>query len=95
MTERIILLSGAISSGKSTLGRSLETSESAVVFRTREVIQRSVSPGFSQDRKALQAEGDRLDSETDQRWVFEAFKQWRSGVDRTKTLGNHSGFWSS
>ncbi len=85
MAERIILLSGAVSSGKSTLSKSLETSEGALVFRTREVLQRGVAPDQAGDRKALQAEGDRLDRETRHRWVLEEFKKWRSTVDRSRT----------
>src|ERR1700691_2213918 len=84
VTDRIILLSGAVSSGKSTLSKSLATSESALVFRTREVLQRAVPTASAQDRKALQVEGDRLDRETPHRWVLDEFKRWRLGVDQSK-----------
>lgn len=84
MTERIILLSGAVSSGKSTLSKSLAASEGALIFRTREVLQRKVPPELRPDRKALQTEGDRLDQETHHLWVLEEFKRWRARIDQSK-----------
>ncbi len=86
MTERVILLSGAISSGKSTLGKSLEASEGAQVFRTREVLQRRSAPGSEHDRKALQAIGDGLDRETHHRWVLEEFKVWRAKLEHPNVV---------
>jgi adenylosuccinate synthase len=84
MTGRIILLSGAVSSGKSTLSKSLAASEGALVFRTPEVLQKNVASEMALDRKALQAEGERLDLETQHRWVLEEFQRWRSGVDKSR-----------
>jgi adenylosuccinate synthase len=86
MAERIILLSGAISSGKSTLGKSIVGADQSAIFRTRDVLQLNVGPAAASDRRALQSEGDRLDRETKQLWVLEEFKTWRSRAPRPSTL---------
>ena len=84
MTVRIILLSGAVSSGKSTLSRSLMESEGALVFRTREVLQRRVPPELAGDRKELQSTGDQFDRDSNHLWVLAEFKNWRETVDGSK-----------
>lgn len=85
MAERIILLSGAISSGKSRLGQALASRDGAAIFRTRDVLQRRVGPDAALDRRALQAEGDRLDRETNHMWVLEGFKRWYEETERPPT----------
>ena len=86
MTERIILLSGGISSGKSTLGKSIAGPNQSAIFRTRDVLQLNVGPAAAGDRKALQAEGDRLDRETKELWVLAEFKTWKLLASRPSTL---------
>jgi adenylosuccinate synthase len=76
MVDRIVLLSGAISSGKSTLARGLEEQYGMRVFRTKEVLTRSLSQHLEKGRLALQDEGDRLDNETRGRWVVSEFYDW-------------------
>ena len=68
MSKRIVLLSGRICSGKSTLGRMLAGRYGAAMFRSREEIQR-LRPGVVPDRSGLQVAGDDLDDETTGGWV--------------------------
>jgi adenylosuccinate synthase len=82
MVDRVVLLSGPISSGKSTLARGLEEQYGMYVFRTKEVLARNVVQALEKDRLALQAEGDRLDKETDGRWVVTEFVDWLNSKER-------------
>jgi len=68
MLERVILLSGPISSGKSTLANGLDEQHGMLVFKTKEVLARNVDHALEHDRLALQAEGDRLDKKTRGKW---------------------------
>src|SRR5713226_7626623 len=73
MVSRIILLTGAISSGKTTLAEGLNRKFGAGHFRTAELIaQRLRLPRDQQARKVLQDEGEALDRRTDGTWVVEA-----------------------
>lgn len=67
MARQIILLSGAIASGKSTLAADLERKYGVQLVRTRDLIQRRASCGAT--RLALQRAGNRLDRETGGEWV--------------------------
>jgi len=70
MPRRIILLSGHIASGKSTLAARLVGRYGVVRFKTQDLI-RSVK-GAALERTALQAAGEALDEETGGRWVCDA-----------------------
>ena len=76
MFNRIILLSGPVSSGKSTLAKGLAERYDIPVFKTSEVLKRQVRSDLSQDRKVLQAKGERLDRKTRGRWVLEELREW-------------------
>jgi adenylosuccinate synthase len=78
---RIILLSGPISSGKSTLAKGLVKHCGVVIFKTRDVLKKNLEPAFWLDRKALQSEGDRLDKKTRGKWVVDEFINWRASLD--------------
>lgn len=69
MAKRIILLSGPVSSGKTTLADSLVERYQFARFKTRDLIHRSL--GTEIERGALQAAGESLDRKTDGRWVAE------------------------
>ncbi|MFL5612429.1 MAG: adenylosuccinate synthetase [Gemmatimonadaceae bacterium] len=69
MVKRIILLSGPVSSGKTTLGDALVDRYRFVRLKTRDLIQRSL--GTDIERSALQAAGESLDRKTKGRWVAE------------------------
>lgn len=71
MERNIILLSGAISSGKSTLGKQLATRYEFKIFRTRDVLlAKSKIP--DPDRIELQKIGDQLDTTSNGQWVADA-----------------------
>jgi adenylosuccinate synthase len=70
MAERIIVLSGRIASGKSTLARGLNRRMGARVFRTQDLLRARV--GSAASREEMQREGGRLDAETGGGWVADA-----------------------
>src|SRR4030043_297678 len=76
MFNRIILLSGPISSGKSTLAKGLAERYGMSIFKTSEILKRRGRRDLGQDRKILQAEGERLDRKTRGRWVLEEIREW-------------------
>lgn len=76
MIQRVILLSGPISCGKSTLAKGLRSLSNAEIFRTREILGDLVKQRFSSDRLALQRAGDRLDKSTGGIWVVEKLEEW-------------------
>ena len=64
MINRIIILSGPISSGKSTLAEGLAQRFNMPILKTSKVLQKRVRSELTGDRKVLQAEGERLDKKT-------------------------------
>ncbi len=70
MIQRLILISGPVSSGKSTLSHDLADRFGFAVYRTRKWLGRRLREE-SRDRANLQQEGDRLDVQTRGRWVLE------------------------
>lgn len=70
MARLIILLSGPIASGKSTVSEDLERRFGVERIKTRELIRRR-RPGVGDTRLALQRAGNSLDRETQGRWVAE------------------------
>lgn len=71
MPGNIILLSGPISSGKSTLGLILQNRCNARLFKTNELI-REHYPKLPDEREAFQKAGERLDRRTKGAWVKES-----------------------
>ena len=76
MFNRIIVLSGPISSGKSTLAKGLAERYGMHIFKTSEILKRQVGSNLQQDRKVLQAQGERLDKKTNGQWVLHALREW-------------------
>ena len=70
MVKQIILLSGPVASGKTTLGDLLIERHQFVRFKTRELITSMVHS--EQERRALQEAGERLDRETSGEWIVKA-----------------------
>jgi adenylosuccinate synthase len=69
-----IVLSGPVSSGKTTLARRLEDRYGAVHLRTRELMAshaRACGQVLPMDRAALQKYGQELDDQTNGRWVVD------------------------
>lgn len=73
---QIILLSGGVRSGKTTLSDQLHRQFGLDLLKTREVIaalaRRKMKRELEPDRRALQLFGERLDRETDGKWVLKA-----------------------
>jgi len=80
MLDRIILLSGPISSGKSTLAKGLAKRYGMSILKTKEILESQVRSDLRQDRKVLQAQGERLDRKTRGRWVLEELREWSNQV---------------
>src|ERR1700733_13619128 len=84
---QIVLLSGSVSSGKTTLSDKLHNQFGFDVLKTKELIkqlaQKKLGSELEADRRAMQRFGDRLDNETDGKWVLEALtKLVRSSSQR-------------
>lgn len=72
MSFRVVVISGPVASGKSSLARGLaDRFPDIKVIKTHELI-RSEDPSVPHERAALQAAGARLDHRTDGRWVGQA-----------------------
>ena len=71
MAKQVVLVSGQISSGKTTLCTSLVERFGFVSFRTRDWIEESVSDAKS-ERRAMQDYGDFLDRRTRGAWIRDA-----------------------
>ncbi len=67
----ILVVSGPVASGKSTLVRKIQEAYGAVVFATRDWLTQSLTASgvTTTDRRALQAEGEKYDVLTKGQWV--------------------------
>lgn len=74
MRLTIVALSGSICSGKSTLAGLLTERSSATWVKTGEVIL-GLQPKTKRTRKGMQHAGDKLDRETEGRWVADSVVQ--------------------
>src|SRR5262245_19095796 len=68
MIETVVLLSGPVSAGKSTLAQSLRERYQCEVIRTRDLIRASL-PDTLDERRAMQEAGERLDRKDKGEWV--------------------------
>ena len=68
---RIVILSGPISSGKSTLCENLKSRHGAGIIKTRDLIKHQL-PHVKDERGALQRAGERLDNADGGAWVKNA-----------------------
>ena len=71
MAHLIVVLSGRIASGKSTLAEQLKNLFDATVVKTWELLV-SLNPDLEEDRKALQEFGDQMDVKTEGKWIAQA-----------------------
>lgn len=91
MSRRVVLLSGHIASGKSSLATSLAGRYGARIVKTRELLERTaaeqgrteVSGG---DRKSLQDLGEQLDAETGGDWIGVAVSRMLTELDEDALL---------
>src|SRR5438552_2711779 len=70
MAKMIVLLSGSVASGKSTLASLLEQRFSFEIVKTWQLLK-TVRPAVPQDRESLQALGEELDKKTAGQWLVE------------------------
>ena len=75
MDTRIIILSGPIASGKTSLARNLAETFNMRLLKTREWITSALGNKGAGGRVDLQAEGERLDRETNGNWVLKELDQ--------------------
>jgi adenylosuccinate synthase len=74
-SPRIVVLSGPVGAGKSTLGKALEARYNVIYVRTQDLLRDHAADhdvDLPAERRALQNYGDRLDRETNGAWVAEA-----------------------
>ena len=69
MVSRIVLLSGSVASGKSSLATRLAGQWNLLTINTGDLLKSSIARLGGSGRVALQHEGDRLDAETGGTWV--------------------------
>jgi adenylosuccinate synthase len=72
MSQTIVVLSGPVACGKTTLGESLCLRHGGYRFSTHELISDEFGADATPDRAALQALGEQLDMQSDGRWVADA-----------------------
>jgi adenylosuccinate synthase len=85
MARTIVLLSGPIAAGKTTLCDDLVSRFGFAVFKTRELIQ-SLEKNVPTERAALQAAGEKLDRTTKGEWVAQALAQRVQGIERNQNV---------
>jgi adenylosuccinate synthase len=73
---QIVLLSGSVSSGKTTLSNALSRQFGLELLKTKEIIKniarKRLGKELESERKAMQLFGEKLDRETSGRWVCDA-----------------------
>ena len=84
--KRVILISGHISSGKSTLATELAKHCNMDVFKTNDVLKARLGHRLANNRKALQQEGEHLDVKTRGRWVANELMKWLRRATRKPML---------
>jgi adenylosuccinate synthase len=78
MPKQVVLLSGSVASGKTTLAQALVEKHSFHPFKTRQLIE-SVKE-TKNERRALQRAGDTLDRETGGQWIAQAVAKETLGL---------------
>jgi adenylosuccinate synthase len=76
MVDRIILLSGPVSSGKSTLAKGLASRYNMAVCKTVDLLRTRIAKNLTSNRKVLQAEGEALDHRTGGKWVCDVLSAY-------------------
>jgi adenylosuccinate synthase len=80
---RIVIVSGPISAGKSSLADKLRERYGATIIKTRDLIRKQL-PNVKQERAALQRAGEKLDKADGGAWVKNALVRFidvTSGVN--------------
>jgi adenylosuccinate synthase len=71
MARSIVILSGRVAAGKTSLGDGLAGSFGVIRLKTNQLIQEHY-PGIATSRRSLQDAGDRLDRRTAGKWIADA-----------------------
>jgi adenylosuccinate synthase len=94
----VVVVSGPVAGGKSSLARALAERFSWVRFSTRELLMPRLAPGEAPTRKALQRIGAELDAETGGSWVADRLSRriYESGkqlvvIDSARIAGQIDG----
>lgn len=80
MPKQVVILSGRVCSGKTTLTRQLESSFDAVAFKTISFL-RARGQKIALTRNALQEFGESLDRRTKGRWVADDLREQIEAID--------------
>ena len=80
MPITIVALSGPICSGKTNLAHLLVDRAGAILLKTNEILQ-EFKPSNKTSRTSLQRLGDRLDRETNGRWIVDGLIKRLSNID--------------
>lgn len=85
MIEKLILLSGPVSSGKTLLASNLKEITGGTVVKTHDLIE-EVDRTVERSRRAFQEAGQRLDRKTNGQWIAKALAQKYSSEDDSCTI---------
>src|SRR4030042_5684635 len=75
MVRQIVVLSGHVSSGKSTLSKLLTERFGVIVFKTKDLLK-TLNPSIELSRGAMQAYGEDLDRRTGGAWVRDGLSKF-------------------
>lgn len=86
MSVRLIVISGGIASGKSTLADQLATRFGCTVIKTNSIIQNHLTSKSKVDRRTLQQKGNQLDLDTKYSWIADSVAQTVRSSDNNLPL---------
>ena len=86
MVDRIILLSGPVSSGKSTLAKGLASRYGMAICKTIDFLRGKIATNLAGNRKILQSEGEALDRRTGGKWVLNALSAYLRAKPETSAV---------
>ena len=85
MFKQVVVLSGRVRSGKTTLAELLKEQFGTIIFRTRDHLKK-LDPKTEFARDAMQKLGERLDKKTQGRWVCDGLMKF----DMTENKGENN-----
>lgn len=83
----VVLITGKICTGKSSLANDLANDFDYHIIRTRLLIEEQAKKrNLSTDRNSLQSLGDQLDEESEHKWLFNTFHEIEKNLDSSKNI---------